>query len=280
MSRTRVGRGRTFASTLLAAAVVIELSGTAWAAQFRLPKIPKLGKTETTQQKSAPTGPLPEVTSIEPNSASPGTEGDLVLTGKNFAKSMKLRMNCPEEAPSIQSLKVESDTRAVVHVKFGFNTKPGPCEIYIEAHPSASDETGASSSGTPEIVQVKAVNFTIAASSAMPMCISVVYLAEGDMDFMALMMKMQQAMSGTWDNTGKPLLCVSKKEVKLTQGEKTVFTEPASNVKDVGAMSMGGQSVGIFRIVFTDGKIHNFMESGEGVPKGKTVEVIKTAVGK
>ena len=113
MSRTRVGRGRTFASTLLAVAVVIELSGMAWAAQFRLPKIPKLGKSETTQQKSAPTGPLPEVTSIEPNSASPGTEGDLVLTGKNFAKSMKLRMNCPDESPSIQSFKVESDTRAV-----------------------------------------------------------------------------------------------------------------------------------------------------------------------
>ncbi|MGE5325930.1 MAG: hypothetical protein ACM3NO_02730, partial [Deltaproteobacteria bacterium] len=252
------------------------------AAQFRLPKIPKLGKSEPTQQKAAPSGPLPEVTSIEPNSASPGAEGDLVLTGKNFPKNMKLRMNCPDEAPSIKSFKVENETRAVAHVKFGLGTKEGPCEIYVEAVPGGSGEIGASSSGTPQIVQVKTVSFTIAASSAMPMCIPVVYLAEGNMDFMALMMKMQQAMQGSWDNTGKPLLCVSKKEVKLAQGEKTVFTEPASNVKDVGEMSMGGQSVGIFRIVFTDGKIHNFLEqSGEGAPsKGTTVDVIKKAVGK
>lgn len=279
MSRTPVGRGATYAAVCLAAIFVFALSA-AWAAQLHLPKMPKLGKSEQTQQKSAPTGPMPEVTGIEPTSASPGSEGDLVLTGKNFNKGTRLRMNCPEEAPTIQNFKVESDTRAVAHVKFGFNIKPGPCEIYIEAHPGASDETGASSSGTPQIVQVKTASFTIAASSAMPLCIPVVYLAEGNMDFMALMMKMQQAMQGSWDNSGKPLLCVSKKEVKLAQGEKTVFTEPASNVKDVGEMSMGGQSVGIFRIVFTDGKIHNFMESGDGVPKGKTVEVIKSAVGK
>jgi hypothetical protein len=267
---------------LLAVIFVFAVSA-AWAAQFHMPKLPKIGKSEPAQQqKSAPTGPLPEVTSIEPNTASPGSEGDLVLRGKNFTAGMKLRMNCPDESPSIKSFKVESDTRAVAHVKFGFGTKEGPCEIYIEAVPGASGEIAASSSGTPEIVQVKTVSFTMSAASALPMCLSVVYLAEGNMDFMALMMKMQQSMQGSWDNTGKPLLCVSKKEVKLAQGEKTIFTEPASNVKEVGEMSMGGQSVGIFRIVFTDGKIYNFMEqSGEGAPsKGKTVDVIKAAVGK
>ncbi|HET7840397.1 MAG TPA: hypothetical protein VFM21_02265 [Terriglobia bacterium] len=284
MSRTRVGRGDKFAAVFLGIVLLSAMTATAWgAAQFRLPKLPKIGKSDSPQQKqAAPTGPLPEVTSLEPNSASPGAEGDLVLTGKNFSSGMTLRMDCPQESPSIKSFKVESATRAVAHVKFGLGTKEGPCQVYIAAVPGASSEIGASTSGTVEVVQVKTVSFTIAAASAMPMCISVVYLAEGNMDFMALMMKMQQAMSGTWDNAGKPQLCVSKKEVKLIQGEKTVFTEPASNVKDVGEMSMGGQSVGIFRIVFTDGKIHNFLEqSGEGAPpKGTTVDVIKAAVGK
>ncbi len=284
MSRTRVGRGDKYAAAFLGVIFVFALSAPVWAAQFHLPKLPKVGKSEPAQQKSAPapTGPLPEVTSIDPTSASAGSEGDLVLTGKNFTKGMRLRMNCPEEAPSIQSFKVESDTRAVAHVKFGFNTKEGPCEIYIEAVPGGSGEIAASSAGTPQIVQVKTVSFTIAKSSALPLALPVMYLGEGNMDFMAAMMKMQQAMQGSWDNSGKPLLHASKSEVKLTQGEKTVFTEPASNVKEVGEMSMGGQSVGIFRIVFTDGKIHNFMEqSGEGAPsKGKTVDVIKAAVGK
>jgi hypothetical protein len=281
MSLTRVGRGDKYAAAFLGVIFVFALSAEAWAAQFHLPKLPKVGKSEQAQQKNAPTGPLPEVTGIDPNSASPGGEGDLVLTGKNFTKGMRLRMNCPEESPSIQSFKVESDTRAVAHVKFGFNTKEGPCEIYIEAVPGGSGEIGASSAGTAQIVQVKTVSFTIAKSSALALSLPVMYLGEGNMDFMAAMMKMQQSMQGSWDNAGKPLLHASKSEVKLTQGEKTLFTEPASNVKEIGEMSMGGQSMGIFRIVFTDGKIHNFMESGDGgVPKGKTVEVLKTAVGK
>ncbi len=284
MSRIRAGREDTYAAIFLAAVFVFAFSATAWgAAQFRLPKLPKIGKSDSPQQKqAAPTGPLPEVTSIDPNSASPGAEGDLVLTGKNFSSGMTLRMDCPQEAPSIKSVKVESATRAVAHVKFGLGTKEGPCQIYISAVPGASSEIGASTSGTVEVVQVKTVSFTIAASSSMPMAIPVVYLGEGNMDFMALMMKMQQALQGSWNDAGKPLLYVSKTEIKFAQGDKPVFTEPASNVKEVGAMSMAGQSVGIFRIVFTDGKIHNFMEqSGEGAPaKGTTVDVIKAAVGK
>jgi hypothetical protein len=283
MSRTRAGLADQYAAAFLAVIFAFALSATAWAAQFHLPKIPKLGKSEPAQQqKKAEAGPAPEVTSIEPNSASPGAEGDVVLTGKNFTAGTSLRMNCPEEAPLIQSFKVESATRAVAHIKFPFGVKEGPCEIFIEVRPvPGNSEIAPSSVGTTEVVQVKTVSFTISMSSAMPMALPVIYIGEGNMDFMAVMMKVQQAMQGSWNDSGKPLLRVTKSELKLVEGEKTVFTEPASGVKEIGQMSMAGQSVGVFRIVCTDGKIYNFMEqTGQGLDKGQTVSILKSMLGK
>lgn len=288
MSRTGVGRMDRYAVVCFVTVLMLGLSATAWgAAQFRLPKLPKLPKTGSQQQQqpqNAPTGPAPELTSIDPNSASPGAEGDLVLTGKNFNVGTGLRINCSGEQPTISNFKVESATRATVHVRFGFETKEGPCEIYLEQRPTSANSQGeitASSSGTVEVTQVKGVTFTISIPSAMPMALPVIYIGEGNMDFMAVMMKVQQAMQGSWNDAGKPLLLVTKGEVKLKQGDKIVFTLAASNVKEVGQMSMMGQNVGVFRLVCNDGKIYNFMEQeGQGLPKGKAVEVIKAALGK
>jgi hypothetical protein len=282
MSRTRVGRDDKEAAGYLAAVFVLFFAGTAWgAAQFHLPKIPKLGKSQSAEQKKEPAGPAPELTEINPNSASPGAEGDLVLTGKNFTSGTNFRMDCQGEAPTVSSFKVESPTRAVAHVRFSFGTKQGPCDIYLEQRPNGQSEIGASTSGTTEVTQVKSVAFTISIPSALPMAIPVIYVGEGNMQFMDVMMKVQQAMQGSWNDSGKPLLQVSKSEVKLTQGDKAVFTEPATNVKEVGQMSMMGQNVGVFRIVCTDGKIYNFMEQeSEGLPKGKSVELIKATLGK
>jgi hypothetical protein len=289
MSRTRQGSEGKQAIAYLVAVILMVFAGTAWgAAQFHMPKIPKLGKSQSqpTEQKKetkGPAVPAAEITDISPNSASPGSEGDIVLTGKNFTDGTKLRMNCPDEAPSISSFKVESPTRAVAHLKFGYEMKEGPCEIYIEVRPvpGAQGEMAASTPGTTEVVQVKGPGFTISKSSGMPVALPVIFVGEGDMQFMDVMMKVQQAMQGSWNDAGKPVLLVSQKELKLNQGDKTIFTEPAANVKDVGQMSMMGQSVGVFRVVFTDGKIYNFMEqSGQGLPPGKAVEIIKATVGK
>jgi hypothetical protein len=287
MSRTRAGRDGRKSGVYLAAALVWILAGPAWAAQFHLPKIPKLGKSQPqpTEQKKGSTAPAPALDSISPNSASPGAEGDLTLTGKNFDSGTGLRMNCPEAAPSITNFKVESPTRAVAHVRFPFNTKEGPCELYLAQGSAGGNTTGemaASGAGTPSVTQVKSdITFTISIPSAMPMALPVVYIGEGEMQFMDVMMKVQQAMQGSWQDAGKPLLLVTKGEVKLNQGDKTVFTLPASNVKEVGQMSMMGQTVGVFRLVCNDGKIYNFMEQeSSDLPKGKTVEILKASLGK
>jgi hypothetical protein len=239
MSPARAGRVGSETRVHLTAALVLILAGPAWrAAQFHMPKIPKLGKSQPAEQKKEATAPAPELTAISPNSASPGAEGDLVLTGKNFDSGTGIRMNCPEEAPSITSFKVESATRAVVHVRFGFATKEGPCELYMAEGPASENTTAemaASGAGTPTVTQVKSdITFVISIPSAMPMALPVVYIGEGEMQFTDVMMKVQQVLQGSWNDSGKTLLLVTKGEVKLKQGDQTTFTLAVSNVKEVG----------------------------------------------
>ena len=50
--------------------------------------------------------------------------------------------------------------------------------------------------------------------------------------------------------------------IKYVKGGATTFTESVSAVKSMGEMKQGGQPVGIFRIVFNDGKIYNFGAMG------------------
>ncbi len=268
----------------LAGVFLVVFAGGLGAAQFRLPKIPKLGKTQPAEQKKPAAAPAAELTALSLHSASPGAEGDLVLTGKNFNAGTGLRMNCPNAAPAISNFKVESPTRAVAHVRFPFNTAEGPCEIYLEQRDlvtGAGGEITASRSGTVLVTLVPSVSFNISTPSEMPMVLPVAYVGEGEMEFTQVMMKMQEALHGSWGGSGQAQLLVVQGRVTFKQGEQTVFDEPASNVKEVGEMAMMGEKTGVFRLVMNGGKIYNFIEKTDGgLPKGKTVEILKTALKK
>lgn len=254
-------------------------------AQFGLPKLPRLPKTRKSkppEQKNESAGPIPELTKIEPDSAPPGGGGQIVLTGNNFSVGTNLRMTCHNQAVTLEDFKVESPTRAVAHVKVAFGATEGPCELALEQHPTTKDPAGeitASTSGTVEVAQVKTATFSISKASPLPIELSVTYLGEGEMEFMDMMMKVQKSMQGSWGDTGKPYLLLSPSQFKFVQGEKSVVAEPASNVKEVGQMSMQGESIGVFRIVCKNGKIYNFME-GQGHSKGEAFKIVKSTLGK
>jgi hypothetical protein len=69
--------------------------------------------------------------------------------------------------------------------------------------------------------------------------------------------------------------------VKYVQGEETVFSRPTSSVSKIEEMTMMGESSGVFRIVFMDGKIYNFMDKSESsAGKGHAFKVVKKKLGK
>jgi hypothetical protein len=282
------------------AAVVLGLGigASVASAQFglKLPKVPKLSKKESkpaseSKEKAAQL-PAVEITSITPASASPGAAGEVVLTGKNFFRGMRLRMGCGEEQGAPESLKnylvkVESPERATIQVSIPENAKEGPCRLYVVGYWGrtgvVTDETDESPSGTPEITQISSdkVLFRISNSGSMPISVPVFLAGEGNMQFMEIMMKFQQSMQGDWGKGGKSSLLLSPDTVQYVQDEKAVFTEPTSGVTKVEEMSMMGKPTGVFRIVFKSGKIYNFMDQSEGGgDKGRAFKTVKKRLGK
>ena len=249
------------------------------AAQFRLPKLPKLPKTgEKKSEPSKAAAPeAPEILSLTPNSFPPGGSGEVVLAGKAFFRGMRIRVGCKGDSEEVNSLKdhavrVESPERAVLKLSIPFSAQEGPCTLYSVVYwgiegVMGTDETEESPVGTREVLQTKsAATFSISNASKVPVSVAVVFLGEGEMDYMQMMMKMSEAMTpGFGKKSEKTLLQLSSDTVKCVQGQKTIFSEPTSAVKETGEMSMQGEAtMGIFRIVFNDGKIYNFMKAQGG----------------
>ena len=169
-------------------------------------------------------------------------------------------------------MKVENPTRAVARVNVPFEAQDGPCGINMK------------------YLQTKEP-FRISSSSDIPVVLaSVMYLGEGEMNMMDAMMKMSQAATkqlqqSNWQEKGgeeAPLqgLMLSPGTVKYMDQGNLVFEQPTSSVKGIGEMMMQGKPVGLFRIVFTDGKIYNFGVSGQEEEQSKTIKFIRKRLGK
>ena len=122
--------------------------------------------------------------------------------------------------------------------------------------------------------------FQISNSASMPVAVSAVLLGEGDMQFMEMMIKMQQAMAPGFGRQGaQGHIEIAAGAIKYVQGDKTTFTEPIPGVKSMAEMKQGGQPIGIFRIVFNDGKIYNFGAMGNGTDAHATFEFLQKKLG-
>ncbi len=257
------------------AAVLLWTVGAATAAaQFGLPKInvPKLPGQKTTKTKAKkqvePAGPPPEITAIEPNSGAPGSSGEVKLTGKNLNKKLGLALKSGSNQVRVTHFQVQSPEHATMVVAVPADAPEGEYSLevtqYAEASVDADGET--SLSGSPEVYAIPdtAPKFKVSGTGNLPVTVPTSLLGEGDMQYMDMMMKMQQAMMPGFGNQGgEGKILIASGSVKYVQGDKTVFAQPISAVKDLAEMKQGGQPIGIFRIVFTDGKIYNFFGGGQ-----------------
>ena len=256
-------------SAWLAASVLVSITfGAPMAsAQFglKIPKIPKVGKTEPNPPARAPIpkGPMPQVKTIDPSVVPPGWEGDVVFTGINFGKAMKLRIGCGSYNVKTKDFRVESAERAVAHIILSHpsDEEDTVCTIALEVPPGgAMADTAPSAGGPIEVVQVTGPTLTVSNSSALPQAFKACFLGEGDVPPMQIMMKLGQVMQGGSQDECK--LLVSADSVKYSNQGKTVMDQPASSVKSIDPILMMGNPTGAFRIVTTSGKIYNFFASG------------------
>ena len=256
------------------AAILMWASGSSnGAAQVGLPKlsgIPKGTKKETKPSppgspeiNPSPGGSIEVLSMISPDAAPPGGMGEVVVTGDLFKGGKDLEFHCQGAEFKPDSIKVESPKRVVARIHVPVTAQEGPCGTSLRSMPGKEP-------------------FRISTSASMPIGVGAYMLGEGDMQFMELMMKMQQVMAPGFGNQGETgLILLAPGSIKFVQGGKTIFTEPATGVKSMAEMKQGGQPIGIFRVVFNDGKIFNFMGAkagGEG--SHQTFEFLRTKLGK
>ena len=284
-------RNRTsFLRTLIIVIVGVTMGGgaasAAWAqfggfGKIKLPKkldkiIPKTKETGPAQKDTPETGASasgsPEISMLAPDVAPAGGSLNVVLTGKALSEDMSLSFSCVGSQFSPASVKVENPTRAVARVNVPLGAQDGPCGINMRF------------SQTKE-------PFRISSSSDVPVVLaSVMYLGEGEMNMMDAMMKMGQAASkqmqqSNWQEKGgegapPQGLMLAPDTVKFMDQGQLVFEKPTSSVKGIGEMMMQGKPSGLFRIVFTDGKIYNFGAGGQGSNESDTIKFIRRKLGK
>ena len=173
-----------------------------------------------------------------------------------------MEFNCQGAQFSANNIKVESPTKVVAQISVPVSAQEGPCGTSMRSDPGKEP-------------------FRISSSAAMPVAIPVAMLGEGDMQFMDLMMNMQKTMMGGYGNQGEEgRLQITGGNIKYVKGSETTFTESVSNVKSMGEMKQNSQPIGIFRIVFNDGKIYNFGATGNSSDAHATFEFLQHKLGK
>jgi hypothetical protein len=237
------------------------------AAQLHLPKVPNITKTKPNKSgspevKPSRAGTAEVVSMMSPDSAPPGGHGQIVLTGQNFKDGMRIQFNCKGVQFSPDSFKVESPTRIVAQITVPVSAEEGPCGTSMGSEPGKEP-------------------FRISNSANMPVAISVALIGEGDMQFMDLMMSMQKSLMAGYGNQGEAgRIELEGGSIKYVKGSTTNFTELTSAVKSMGEMKQEGKPMGIFRIVFNDGKIYNFGGMGNGSDGHTAFEFLQKKLGK
>lgn len=276
MASTQI-RAREIQKVLLTCALIV-LAAPIGLGQFNLNKLkpPKTGTT-TPPATKAPQGPTPVVTAITPATVPPGWEGQIAMTGTNFAKDMKLRLDCNYQSVKIKNFTVESAERAVFDIKVPPEMEESKCVMVLEVPPAPVSETAPTAQGSPQIVQVTGPSLVISESSGLAKAYKACFLAEGDVPPMQLMQSLSQMMQGGSQDECK--LMVAADSIKYSNKGKVILDAPASAVKTIEPVLMFGQPMGIFRIVLASGKIYNFFNS-EGNSDNPVWDQIKAKIKK
>ncbi|MBI4164222.1 MAG: hypothetical protein HY508_00635 [Acidobacteria bacterium] len=258
MSSSQI-RAREFRKALFLM-VLVALAASVALGQFGdLKKKISKATNSTPPTAKTPQGPTPVVTSITPASVPPGWEGQVALTGTNFAKNMKLRLDCNYQSLKIKTFTVESTERAVLDVKVPPEMEESKCVMVLEVPPAPVSETAPTAQGTPQIVQVTGPSLSISESSGLAKALKACFLVEGDIPAMQLMQNLAQAMQSMGNDECK--LMVSADSIKYSNKGKVVLDTPASAVKVVEPVLVFGNPSGMFRIGLSSGKFYNFFSS-------------------
>jgi hypothetical protein len=181
----------------------------------------------------------PEVTSVDPPRAAPGTKTKLKITGKNFAQGAKVSFMNPEIR--VLGTTASATTELTVRIQIAADAPTGKTSLFVVNPDDQEAEAPFEVAGGP----------TPAAAVSEPASSPGQRFEVYNLGDVASLLQSHNKTKGTLIVTGE----------KLTYEEsgQEVFSTPLSDIKEVDANIILGLNTGTFHINLTSGKTYNLV---------------------
>jgi hypothetical protein len=183
----------------------------------------------------------PEVTSVDPSRAAPGTKTNLKITGKNFAQGAKVSFS--NSGIRVLETTASATTELTVRIQIAADAPTGKTSLFVV---------------NPDDQEVEA-RFEVAGGTTQAATVSEPASSAGqrfdvyNLGDVASLLQSHNKTKGTLIVTGEKLI--------YEESGKVVFSMPLSDIKEVDANLIPGLNLntGTFHIILKSGKTYHFI---------------------
>jgi hypothetical protein len=237
-------------------------------AEAAAPAAPMPAPSAQAPAETSPQASAPEVTRIEPPRAAPGSQTTLKISGKNFAKGVKVAFSNPGiRVLGVQSSK-DSEIEAQIEVAadaangttglFVVNPDESETEVTFEisSQGSAAPSAAPAASSTAPTSQPPATSTPASKPATKPPA-----AAKGAGEALKFDVIGLSDVAAILQSRNKPkgTLALAGGKLSFEEAGKTIFAVPSSDIKEVGENVILGVNTGTFHIILTSGQTYNFI---------------------
>ena len=227
---------------------------------------PATAPAQAAHEQAAGKAERPEVTSVDPQHASPGAEVALKIKGKNFASGATVAFSNP--GIRVSETRVRSDKEITVSMKLSEDAPSGPTGLFV-VNPDDSEtefpftvskevsEPAASRQATPAASQPAADH---------ALSFEVLNLGEGINIFQSA-------------NKPKGTLSVAGGKIKYEEAGKEIFSAAPAEIADLSMNVILGVNTGTFHLALKSDKTFNFVPASlRPAETSSIVEALRNAL--
>jgi len=217
----------------------------------------------------------PEVTRIKPSRVAPGSQTTLKISGKNFAKGVKvafsnpgirvLGVECNRDSEIEAQIQVAADAPTGTTGMFIVNPDDNETEVTFEvsaegaaAAAPAPAQAPAGQTTQPTAPQPASKPAAAAKTAGEALQFEVISLSD-----VASVLESRSKPKGTLGLAGGKL--------RYEEGGKGVFSVPVSEVKEIGANFILGVNTGTFHVILASGQTYNFIAASFRVADSQSI---------
>jgi hypothetical protein len=239
-----------------------------------VPATPAPARPQTSARAVAP-----EVTRIEPPRAARGSQTTLKISGKNFAKGIKVAFSNPGiqvlevqagDGTEIEArIQVASDAATGTTGMFVFNPDDNETEVTFEvaAEGAAAAPSAPSAAPTAQTTQVPTTTAPAGQPASKPAA------AKGTSEVLQFDVISLGDVASILQSRNKPkgTLSLAGGKLRFEESGKEVFSVPVSEIKEVGENLILGLNTGTFHVILSSGQTYNFIAASFRPADGQSI---------